>query len=347
MTTPLLTLDPERAEIYADRDAWLAGRKAGEARIGASLVHKILDAPWEALEILTGQAPAHDAATLRAFARGHRWERMVIDEYAAVREVSAQPIGDALGSPGALVIARHATEAWAVSSPDAAVADPHAGAGLVECKTDAGGRGWAEADCEIRTADDFHLSIAPAAYVAQTYWQMETTGLPFVDLVCLLPRYALRVVRVWADPAFQREILDTVGAWRERHVLRGEPLPVDGSDACTRAIVRRFPGSADKALREATSDEAADVIAYVAAKRAAAAADADADELRNRLLASVGDGYGITLPTGGKLLSIPTKGRETVSLSEIAKADPELSARLAPHVHVGAPSRQVRTYGID
>lgn len=347
MNRAIVTLDPARVELFDTREGWEAGRRAGEFRIGASVVGSILTRPWEAFEELTGQAPEPDAATLRTFARGHRWERYIVEEYAAAREVPTLPAAEALGAPaGSLVIVRHPTEAWACSSPDAITADPTEGPGLVECKTDAGGQGWAEADCELRTVNDYHEAIAPAGYLTQAYWQLLTTGLPFVDLVCLLPRYALRVVRVWADPDTQAEILDAVADFRARHLLPGEPPPVDGSGACKRLLTKRFPG-VGKERRPATSEEAALVLKYADAKAREKAAKEEADALRNQIAASLGDTYGLEV-AGGSALLIPMKGRRTVPLTELEKAAPELFATLVARgfVNTGEPFRELRTYGL-
>lgn len=342
MNRALLALPADRTEVYPDRDTWLAGRRAGEHRIGASLVGRILTRPWEALEILTGQAPEHDAATLRVFARGHRWERYVIEEYAVAREVPAMSIGEALGAPsGSLVIVRHPTEPWLCASPDAGTVDPHVGGGLVEAKTDAGGRGWAEADVELRSVGDYTPDVCPADYLTQAYVQLATTELPFVDLVCLLPRYELRVVRVWQDPDTQAEIVEAVGEFRERHILRGEPLPVDGSEACRRLLTRRFPGIG-KECRPATADEQALVRAYADAKAAEKAHAAAADEMRNALAEALGDTYGLALGGKAKAILCPVAGRRTIDADALRAAHPDIAERFT---RVGEPHRQLRLYG--
>lgn len=346
--TPLLSLSLHRVAAYDTREGWERGR-IGNHRIGASIVSRILTAPWEALETLTGEAAPHDAATLRAFARGHRWEAMVLAEYAATKNVVALDAGSAYGFPGSLVIVSHPAHEWACCSPDAVTVDPDLGPGLVECKTDAGGMGWAEEDCTLRTAADYHSGLAPSGYVTQAYWQMAVTGVPFCDLVCLLPRYALRIVRVLADPDTHADLLSTVGEWRERHLVRGEPLPVDGSEACTRALTRRFPGATGKDLRAATAHEAAMVRRYAGVKAEIKRLEADADQLRNEIAEGLGDAYGLSLGGKEKALLIPTKGRTTVSLADIAANSPAIFSALekGAFINTGASYRQLRCYGLE
>lgn len=341
---PILTLP--RAEVYYSRALWETGRRAGEHRIGASIVGTILTRPWEALETLTGHAPEPDRATRVAWARGHLYEEAIIGHYALLTERPALPIGEAVGRVrGTLVIVVHPTEEWATCSPDGGALDGGAGPGLVEAKDYVGGS-WSDADCTIATIDDYTPDLVPSHILTQCYWQLECTGVAWVDVARRTPSGGLRIIRVCADPAVQREILESVGEWRERHLLHGQPLPADGSDACSRLLTRRFPGSDGKALRQAFADEIEMVRAHAAAKARAKAAEAEADLLRNQLAERIGDAYGLDLGCGAKALLIPTRGRETVSLSDIAR-DPELMARVAPLAKRGAPYRQLRTYGLD
>lgn len=345
MNRPLFAHD--RATLYADRAAWEAARTpAGEHRIGASIVGTILTDPWAALETLTGQAPEPDRATRLAWARGHIYEAAIIEHYALLTERVALPIGPAMGgAPGSLVIIRHRTEPWLAVSPDGATVDPELGAGGVEAKDYVGGE-WADVDCVVRSVADYHPGIAPAGLYTQCLVQCEATGWEFVELVRRMPRGDLRVIRVMRDEATQREIVDTVGEFREKHLLRGEPLDVDGSEACKRLLTKRFPG-VGKDLRDATSEEARKVLRYAKAKRLIEKIEKLADTLRNEIAEALGDTYGLALGGKAKALLIPTKGRRTVALGDVETKAPELYARLVEggFVSTGEPYRQLRTYG--
>lgn len=342
-TRPLLTLPPERTEVYSGRDEWLAARRRVPHSVGASVAGHMLRRPWEALERLTGTAPAPDEATQRAYDRGHRFEPVVLREYEHARGWATFGIGAAIGSPGALVICRHPDLPWLAASPDGACLGDDT-PGLVEAKTAGSDDLWADSDAEIRVAEDY-AGQAPQPYMVQAMVQLACTGLPWCDLACLLPRYELRIVRVWRDLDAEAALLDALTEWRERHLVRGEPLPTDGSDACTRGLTRRYPGLAgDKTIRPATEEEAALVRTYADARARAKAADAEAAEARNALAALVGDTYGVRVD-GGRALLIATRGRETLSLADVAK-DPELAARVAPYVRRGQDYRQLRLYGL-
>jgi len=345
-----------RTETYATRDAWLAARAAmgSTLRIGASEVASILGvdgaykSAWDVWAEKTGALPreAHTAAELRQLTRGQRWEAMVLSEYGELTGRETHAVGDAVGAPGGLVIVRHAVEEWATCSPDGLALDALSGWGLVEGKTDQLGAGWASADTTLERADDYTEGLAPAPYVVQAYWQLETTGAPFVDLVCLLPRYDLRVIRILPDAGHQAHMLDTVGEWHRRHLLGGEPPPVDGSDACGRYLTARYPGLG-RDMRPATVEEAVILRELAEVKAAKKAATEREKVLGHMLRASAGDSYGLSLPSGAKGLIIRKAGQTGLRLAEAREARPDLVAALdaGGFISHGAPYTEVRLYG--
>lgn len=344
-----------RVEIYPTRDAWLAARVASDIgpRIGASEVASVLGVegayrtPWEVWTEKTGQSErVLTAAEEEWLTVGQMEEPIVLFQYGRRTGRPTIAPGEAVGSPGSIVIVRHTTESWAVCSPDAFTSDRLLGDGLIEAKTDQIGGGWADVDVTIESADDYQRDIAPAKYVVQALWQLEVTGLPFVDLACRMPRHKFRVVRVMRDERHQADILNRVGEWRERHLLRGEAPEIDGSEACSRYLSTRFPGKG-KDTRPATEEEAALLRELANVKAARKDCEAHEDTLGNRLHALLGDTYGVTLGSGAKGLLIPTKGRLTAKVAEIEARHPEIFARLVADglVTRGADFRQLRLYG--
>ncbi len=281
-----------RTEVYPTRESWLAGRGSGQHRIGASDVAGILGLPafrtgWDLYrERVEGFRPEPTPAELAVMERGQRWEPVVLGEYAALHRPVLTP-GEAFGCPGAVTIVRHPTLSWAVCSPDGHPIDDDLGIGLIEGKTDLQGDGWTREDLVLRSAEDYREEMAPAAYVVQAYWQIAVTGLPFCDLTCLTPRYAIRVVRILPDPEYQDTILRTVATWRERHLIGREPPPPDASESCAGYYRARFQG-VDDGSRDATEDERMLIQALAEGRRAEKQAKALADGARGALLAAMG-----------------------------------------------------------
>ena len=77
--------------------------------------------------------------------------------------------------------------------------------------------------------------------------------------------------------------------------------------------------------------------------------EADADQLRNEIAEGLGDAYGLSLGGKEKALLIPTKGRTTVSLADIATNSPAIFSALekGEFINTGAPYRQLRCYGLE
>lgn len=319
----------DRVEIFATRAEWEAAR--GNQRIGASIVGDILTRPWDALATLTG-AVTPSAADRRRFERGHRFEAAVLEQYADETGEPMVPAGDALGSPGALVIVRHPTEEWATCSPDGLTTDLTR---VGEAKSWGTTAGIAREDITVPTMDAYDPGTCPQYIAAQAYWQLEVTQAELVAVAFLLGGFRLRVIRFLPDPAAQRAMLDQVGEWRERHLVRGEPLPVDGSDAC-RSVVGRYlpqpggtiepkPALADLIRERIACQRLRDEAQAIADGHETAMKACDAAILTElRTLAATPEKkptgtVSITLPGEGKWYAYPVAGRATVSVSELRK----------------------------
>ena len=319
----------DRVELFATRAEWEAAR--GNARIGASIVGDILSRPWDALATLTG-ASTPSAADRRRFERGHRFEAAVLEQYADETGDPMLPAGDALGSPGALVIVRHPTEEWATCSPDGLTTDL---ARVGEAKSWGTTAGIAREDITVPSMEAYDPATCPQYIAAQAYWQLEVTQAELVAVAFLLGGFRLRVIRFMPDAAAQRAMLNQVGEWRERHIIRGEPLPVDGSDACGSVVGRYLPQPGGTI--EPTPEIAEIIRERIAAQRLRdeAAAIAEAHETTMKLcdaailtklrdLAAVSEKkptgtVSVVLPGEGKWYAYPVAGRQSVAVSELRK----------------------------
>lgn len=321
MTTSILA----RATLYADRDAWLAARPGHDrTSIGASEVANILGigfrTSFEFWQLRTEGAPdedidrdlsdeSEDLSPTDPRSRGNRWEPVVIDEYNAVctpRRMTAA--GAHLGAPGTLVTVRHPTIPWMTASPDAFVVDEgELGGG--ECKTSlVSPRLWGPHNLVIQSLAAYEAmpeEAIPGAYYTQCQWQAGCLDVPFVDLAVLLGSYRLRRYRIVRDDACIRQLVDHIGTWRDRHLVRGEPPPIDGSVGARGWLSRRYAAIKSRE-RRATPEEAEKVRAYALAKAQEKASAAAAAQLRNEIALAMGsayrlylgDGQGVTLSAG-------------------------------------------------
>jgi len=314
-------------ETYPDRAAWLAAR--GGTRIGASEAAVVLGVsryrtPWDLWE--QRQPGAVQPAETEEQAGGHVEEPLVLERYQRIlqRQGSAARVlrpAEALGVVGEVVI-RHPVHEWATCTPDAMKVDDWVGwagwhwaftdgglrvdqGGLAEAKSSRIWEGWGESGQELYPPNDGTAWPAPVDYVIQCYYQLEVTGLPYCDLVVQMPHFwDVRWYRFHRDPVLQAALLEQVGAWRERHLVRGEPPPVDGSDGCGRYLRRAFP---DRLGRAATIEEAQVLEQVRAWQQMRDCADGLVAHGKNQLLASMQGVERITTPR----LTFTASGRLT------------------------------------
>lgn len=351
---------PECIEVYPDRAAWLAARRelcdCGErgdicvsGRIGASDIGCILGrsphgGPWDVwLDKREGRAEEDNAD----MAQGRRWERRVLEDYAEatgaevvsgawLAHVARGSVeGAAAWTAGEHTLVRHPERPWATCSPDgfARVGEgPRCG---VECKAvmdPAAAALWAE---ETQVIEPGHEGAwpAPLHYVLQVYWSLAVTGLPFWDLAAILMPRRGRLVyhRFLAAPALQAALLERVGAWRQRHLVEGEELPVDDSEAAWSYYASRDHAAP---LREATEEERALALELARVQRELKAAEGSERRLKNELGQRLQGCAGVTLgPSPGGRRKPPRIAWEGGG-TRTEEARPARTYTVAPHLRV-------------
>ncbi len=249
---------PELAHLhvdtYADRAAWLAAR-SDPTSIGASNAPVVLGvAPqswgtqWAFWSSKRDPQPEKRSDVLQ---RGHRWESAVVAEYEDDSGYECYTPGLAVGAVGALVTLSNPTIGpWLRESPDAFALDNHGVLGQVEAKTAIRPREWSpEQGLVVHQWEDRYADVVPPHYAIQGYTQLAVSELPWVDLCALVPGrmwLAIRWVRLMRDADTQSALVESLAAWREQYLVRGDEPPIDGSNACTRYLVRKYPALAGK-----------------------------------------------------------------------------------------------------
>lgn len=295
-----------RASIYSSREEWLRARPGQDrTNIGASEVANIRGVgfltPFEFWAARQAGEPDQDIdrdlspddgdgepPPTSPLSRGNRWEPVVLAEYAAVMGVDVEAAGAAFGQPGALVTVHDAQLPWLTASPDAFGYPTQASHKSVECKTSVvSGRLWGPHGTVIRRADDYDRAILPPGYYLQCQQQARVLDLECVDLAVLLGSYRLRVYTIVRDEAYQRELIDEIGEWRERHLIRGDAPPIDGSDGARAWLAQRFAATAGD-QRAATDEEASLIRQFAEVKAERKEAEEAEAVLRNRIALAMG-----------------------------------------------------------
>jgi predicted phage-related endonuclease len=264
---------PLTVDFYGDRTSWLAARRdpfsIGASEAAAALgVSPYMD-PWAFWELKQGHAEARDEREEVVLSRGSRWEPVVLAEYADASGAKIVEPGAHFGRKGTIVTLSNTAFPWLRESPDAFVIDRYGVLGHAEAKTAMDRDAWtSERGMVIDRWSDGCENLMPPYYAVQAYVQLAVTDLPWNDVCALVPSNGwleVRWLRLMRDNDTQDAIVESLGAWREKHLIGGDPPDVDGSSACNRYL---SPDERPAETRFARGAKGAAAMREVAALRA-------------------------------------------------------------------------------
>jgi putative phage-type endonuclease len=132
----------------------------------------------------------------------------------------------------------------------------------------------------------------PEPIIVQIQVQLEVTGLDFAWLGAVLGGQKYIEKRIVRDREMGGQLVQFVEKWWADHVIQGIPVPVDGSEASSAYLRRRFPSEHGPLL--APSPEAEQLAVRLRAAKAALAQATDAEaEIGNALRALIGEASGV------------------------------------------------------
>lgn len=280
-------------ETFPTRAAWLAARN-GATTIGASDAAKVLGiGPYDCWSFWARKRDADvvEAEDTVATRRGKHMESAVLGFYGDESGNDVIQPGAYFGQPGHLVTLANINFPWLRESPDAFARDCEGELGHVEAKSAADGTTWTrEKGIVIDRWEKGSESLLPPHYAIQAYVQLAVTELPWNDVCVLLMKSEpeLRWVRLLRDESTQSAIVKALAAWREKHLIQGEPPPIDGSEACNRYLARHFTPAEKRAPRIATPEEARKMRRIDRRRTYIAAAKKQIDVYTNELVVSAG-----------------------------------------------------------
>jgi putative phage-type endonuclease len=151
----------------------------------------------------------------------------------------------------------------------------------------------------------------PPEYLLQLQWEHAICRstmpvLPEMELAAFLDG-DLVVYRTEADEELQAWMLDYAETWWERHVMREEPPPLDGSTQAREWLKRKFPTS-EAQPRETTPHEVRLCVELEVAEAEATRWESEAETIRNGLKLSMGPAQGLQAPNGSINWKANTKG---------------------------------------
>lgn len=188
---------------------------------------------------------------------------------------------------------RHATKPWALCTPDALVNLPDGRSRIVSVKCPRHAWDWGEPG-----TDD-----VPRDYFLQLQWEFAVCSsfMPAgaldeqLDLACFVGG-ELRIYTMRADGELQAMMLDSVGEWWERHMVRGETPPLDASSGAKTYLKRKWKSGAE--IREATAVEAQLMVELRDLRRAIETLEPQYETARRRVEAAIADAAGLRSTEG-------------------------------------------------
>ncbi len=294
--------------------------------IGSSDIASILglsawSSPMRTWAQLTGLSPRYDSTGTASTKRGVRME-------AALRNWRSEDIGLPINAGPVFgvdpVWTAFAPFEWAHARPDGWY-ERRQEMTLVECKT-------------VRRFDDDEWGAdgtadVPAYYYAQVLWQMGVARLgarnvTSCDLVAFSPMSEeTRTFIIPYDDARFKALLAKVSEWRQRHVIGGEPPPVDGHEATEKILSRVYPGGIERKEIDATDIDIATARRLRVVKDQIETLEAEAALLSNQLRERIGQAEATSIK--GVARWIPTKGRVTIDSKALEAQEPETFRRFA------------------
>lgn len=293
---------------HANKQTWLAMRRTG---IGGSDVSALVGmsrwtAPIELWEDKTGRIPLTDGYLSEEAEMGVLLEPVVRDRFARVHNVEVQLAG----------MFRSSRRPWMLANPDGLVVTANGFEGY-EGKTCGPWQAheWGTADEPI-VADHAEL---------QAHWGMAVTGLPGWWVACLVSGQRNVYRYVARDEVIVNDLVEISKLWWDTYVLGDVEPPVDGSDACTEYISKRYRLTSPDTSVEVDAEEF-DELTGLRSKLLQAEKDAkrDHEALKNRVRRHIGEHT--ALSSGDKVLATWDYTKK-FKAAEFAKAEPELHAK--------------------
>lgn len=190
----------------------------------------------------------------------------------------------------------------------------------------------------------------PEADIVQVQAQLECLDLPKGWLVALFGGNDWREYCVVRDREMGRQLVAFAEQWWRRHVVEGQPVSMDGSDASTDYLRRRYPRE-NAPLLEATP-ELKELVQMVRLSREALKESETAEaECSNKLKAALGEAAGVEGLCSFKQNKDSTKVDWQAVVDDIQKAyrlrlgdeaDRILEAALATFTTIKPGARQLR-----
>ncbi len=300
----------------AARLEWLKWRQGG---LGGSDImqivlqdeHRPYGGPWDVWVSKVQEIGMDDATEAQAIGN---WLERPIAEWVS-------------GQVGMILQEAEATQGpkdWMRCTPDFWLVNDEARQGL-ECKVSAKGKLWAD-------------GVPPYVYL-QALWCMMCTNTDEWHVGAYLPfNFKLKNWVVRRNAEIEGVVLEMAQTWWERHVINREPPAIDGSEGCTKALVKLYPEIKADGYIEANDSQSVLLQELITIDEKVEKAAKRKREIVNALTMDVGEHKGIE-SIDARLSWFARKGSSRLDGKALKAAHPEIYEQF---LKTGEPGRSVR-----
>jgi putative phage-type endonuclease len=303
----------------AGQGPWLEARKGGigGSEVGALIGVSEYETPFSVWNAKT--RPAKDLSGLAAIEWGHRLEEVVAAK-------AAEEVGLVSRFAGGLWADRERSHLRVTPDRFACRTRSWRAIGVIECKTAGDDEEWESGSITPGGQGD---GAAPLAYQAQVQWQLGILGLTKGWLACFVlgRERAFYVVEIDFDAAWFGEMVDEAERFWVQNVLGDEPPMHNLRHPKTEELLKTLQPNVVRPAVQLTDDADEWLAVYAERKRAADAAQAELDEVKNyfrMMTADAGAGY-----IGDyKAVSYPEVNTSRIDVETLRLKYPEIAEEL-------------------
>jgi len=180
--------------------------------------------------------------------------------------------------------------------------------------------------------------VMPEKYLVQWVYQQHLCGMPGAFGAQRSLSEGPWTHRMERNTALEDAIVNKLGEWWHKHIVKGEMPEIDGSKAAHSFLQQRH-GDHTTDIREGTAHERSLIAGLSDAKRLKSAVDADIKRLEAQVKDAIGGDLGIAMPDGGRVTWKAQAGSKRLNSRALRKDHPELADKYTTQ---GKPQRVLR-----
>lgn len=182
----------------------------------------------------------------------------------------------------------------------------------------------------------------PPYVTLQAMWCMAVCDVDMWYIGAFLPMLRDRQrYLIFRDHKAEERLIETVGEWREKHVVQKKEPPIDNSVGCTKGLANLYPLPRSEKIRDASEYTNQKIAELVEIEKKMKKLKSDQSALKNELMCACGFDRGIQ-GDAGRFTWYSVAARTRIDSKRLKEEKPDIWRE---YTIVGEPSRQTRVSG--